>query len=75
MAVICMTTKPRSKRALSIQTITEKPSKYNSFDPSRLPDQELSELWGVAARKGLSEICEQIEAEKHRRAEKAKDML
>jgi hypothetical protein len=42
------------------------------FNPGKLPNSELKQLWKVAARKDLEELCEEIEKELMKRGNETK---
>lgn len=44
----------------------------SKFDPGKLPNSELTQLWKIAARKDLEELCETIEEELMKRGNETK---
>lgn len=39
----------------------------NKFEPSKLPTAELTQLWTIAAQRGMEKLCSEIEDEKRKR--------
>lgn len=47
-------------------------SDLSKLDPGKLPNSELTQLWKIAARKDLEELCETIEEELMKRGNETK---
>lgn len=63
--------KPKTdKRKRGLSNLSIKDNSYDSnFSPSNLPDHILDELWLLATKQGLIDLCEEIETERFRRLE------
>ena len=45
----------------------DKTSSVSKFDASKLSASKLEQLWYIAVRKGLTELCKEIESERAKR--------
>lgn len=44
----------------------------SKFDPGKLPNSELTQLWTIAAKKNMEELCKKIEEELMQRGNETK---
>lgn len=61
-----MTSEAADNKAASLFSVNQK-DPQNKFDPSELPTSELTQLWTIAAQRGMEKLCSEIEDEKRKR--------
>lgn len=61
-----MTSEAADNKAASLFSVNQK-DPQDKFDPSELPTSELTQLWTIAAQRGMEKLCSEIEDEKRKR--------